>query len=199
VNELQDSFIRAIRDLQAMGYAAALIGGVAVSIRAKARFTRDIDIAVAVAGDPEAEALIRHLLGSGYSVLAMIEQEDTGRFATARMVVPGEDAAEIVVDMLFASSGIEPEIVAEATDLEVWPGVMGKVARVGHLIALKMLSRDMRRRPMDQVDLVELIKIADAAELALAFDAVELIERRGFARGKQLGEELRQFLAFLAE
>lgn len=182
-----------------MGHASAVVGGLAVSARTEARFTRDVDLAVAVTGDAEAEVLVRELIALGYGVVAMIEQEVTGRFATARLMTPGGGTDAVVVDLLFATSGIEPEIVAEATDLEIWPGTIARVARTGHLIALKLLSRDPRRRPQDQVDLVTLIAAADATECAHAFAAVRLIEERGFARDRQLTEDLRRLMAELGD
>jgi hypothetical protein len=199
VNTLERSFRRAVRDLEAAGHTAALVGGLAVSARTEARFTRDLDLAVAVTGDADAEALVRGLMMSGYGVVEMIEQEATGRFATARLVTPGNDPASVVVDLLFASSGIEPEIVAQATALEIWPGTIGKVARTGHLIALKLLSRDPRKRPQDQVDLIALITAADADERALAFAATRLIEDRGFSRDRRLVDDLQQLLAELRD
>jgi len=45
----------------------------------------------------------------------------------------------IIVDLLFASSGIEPEITAAAEVLTVARGLRMPVARTGHLIALKLL------------------------------------------------------------
>jgi hypothetical protein len=199
VNKLQRSFVRVVHDLDRTGHATAVVGGLAVSARTEARFTRDVDLAVAVSGDTDTEMLVRQLIASGYGVVAMIEQEATGRFATARLVPPGSDPDAVVVDLLFATAGIEPEIVAQATDLEIWPGTLGRVARVGHLIALKLLSRDPRRRPQDQVDLVALIAAADADELALAFEGARLIEARGFARERRLVEDLQRLLAELSE
>ena len=83
-----------------MGHPTAVVGGLAVSARTEARFTRDIDLAVAVSGDVEAETLVRQLIASGYGVVAMIEQDTTGRFATARLVTPGGDPDSVVVDLL---------------------------------------------------------------------------------------------------
>jgi hypothetical protein len=203
MNKLERSFHRVVADLSAMGCATALVGGLAVSVHTKVRFTRDVDLAVMVSGDREAEALVRTLIGAGYGVVAMIEQEQTGRFAMARLVTPDSGPAPALVNMLFASSGIEPEIVAEATEVEVESGIRGKVARVGHLVALKLLSRDahMRlrelRRPQDWIDLVELIKVADEAEIERGFAAAALIEARGFARDRQLVEDLKKLLAEL--
>jgi hypothetical protein len=61
----------------------------------------------------------------------------------------GEDEEGIVLDLLFASSGIEPEIVMASEVLEILPGLELPVARTSHLIALKVLSRDDVRRPTD--------------------------------------------------
>jgi hypothetical protein len=44
------------------GIRWALIGGIAVSARAVPRFTQDVDLAVSVSGDPEAETLVSRLL-----------------------------------------------------------------------------------------------------------------------------------------
>lgn len=54
---------------------SALVGGLAVSVRTEPRFTRDVDLAVAVSDDREAEAVVRHLIDASYRVLAVVEQE----------------------------------------------------------------------------------------------------------------------------
>lgn len=51
----------------------------------------------------------------------------------------------MVVDVLFASSGIEPELVRAAEPIEVLPSLTVPVARTGHLIAVKLLARDDER------------------------------------------------------
>jgi len=86
VNKLEGIFQRAVHDLERTGHRAALIGGLAVSVRCEPRFTRDIDLAVTVTGDADAEALVRSLIASGYRIEAMIEQDVVGRLATARLV-----------------------------------------------------------------------------------------------------------------
>ena len=55
-------------DLDAVGAAWAVVGGLAVSARAEPRLTRDVDIAVAVASDAAAEALVRLLTQRGYQI-----------------------------------------------------------------------------------------------------------------------------------
>ena len=47
----------------------ALVGGLAVSVRARPRFTNDLDLAVAVETDQEAESLVYALTMQSYRVL----------------------------------------------------------------------------------------------------------------------------------
>jgi hypothetical protein len=158
----------------------------AVSARTEPRLTRDADLAVLVAGDRDAEALVRDLQGRGWRVVAAIEQDAAERLATVRLALAGEDVRGAVVDLLFASSGIEPEIVAAADPIEAVPGFEVPVARLGHLMALKVLARDDRTRPHDRVDLAALLARADAAALGEARESLTLVMRRGFHRGRDL-------------
>jgi hypothetical protein len=64
--------------LQRASVSFALVGDLAVSVRVEPRFTRDIDLAVAVASDVEAEALVRALANEGWRVSAVVEQEAVG-------------------------------------------------------------------------------------------------------------------------
>lgn len=171
----------------------ALVGGLAVSTRAEPRLTRDADLAVSVADDEDAEALIRSLLAFGYQLVALVEQEATGRLATVRLAPA--DGGPVVTDLLFASSGIEAEIVAGAELLVIVAGLEVPVASVGHLIAMKLLARDDRRRPADADDLRSLSVIATETDWAVAGDAVALIEARGYARDRDLAAALRKLRA----
>jgi predicted nucleotidyltransferase len=139
--------------LREAGASFALVGGLAVSVRTEPRFTRDADLAVAVTSDAEAETLIATLRALGYRIDAVVEQDAVGRLATVRLERSIETDAP-VVDLLFASSGIETEIVSEAEPVELLPALTMGVARVGHLIALKILSRDDDTRPQDLIDLL---------------------------------------------
>lgn len=180
------------RDLSVLERRWALVGGLAVSARTEPRFTRDVDLAVG--GDREAEATVRALQSRGYRVQALIEHEPTERLATTRLIPPGEEETGIVGDMLFASSGIEAEIAAAADALEVFPGLRVPVARIGHLIALKLLARDDRSRPQDRADLVALLRGASAPDLDEARAAASLIRQRGFHRGRDLAAALQGIL-----
>ncbi len=146
--------------------------------------TRDADVAVLVRDDTESEALLHALAGRGFVADTLIEQVATGRLATARL--RHHDAGSLVTDVLFASSGVEPELVQAATRVEVLPGVVLPVATVGYLIALKLLSRDDRQRPNDADDLASLREVATDADWAEAALAVELIRQRGYDRGRDL-------------
>lgn len=182
------------RELSSFGKPWALVGGLAVSARTEPRFTRDIDVAISVDDDAEAEALVRDLTARSYRLSASVEKDAVARLATARMIPPGREPDEAVVDLPFASSGIEPEISAEADHLEILPGVEVPVAKAGHLLALKLLSRDDATRPQDALDIRALPASLDAEELARARAAATIIERRGFARGRDLSSSLAELL-----
>jgi predicted nucleotidyltransferase len=190
VSRLEAVLRRAARDLDALGARWALVGGLAVSARAEPRLTRDVDVVVAVATDAEAERLVHDLAARGYRVDAVVEQEATGRLATARVLPREEGAAGVVLDLLFASSGIEAEIVAGAEALEVLPTVTVPVASLPHLIALKILARDDRVRPLDRADLLALLQRAAPGDVADARAALALIAARGYARGRDLRADL---------
>ena len=193
MTRLLEALRRATRDLRELDQRWALVGGLAVSARAEPRTTRDVDLVVAVAGDSQAEKLVRNLRARGYTLLEHLEQDATGRLATVRFIAPGEDEQGVLVDLLFASSGLEPEIVAQAEELEIAAGITLPVAITGHLIALKLLARDDRHRPQDFDDLRALLREASLEDLGLAREALKLIIERGYNRGRsdlleQLGE-----------
>lgn len=188
MTNVEQSLRRVVGDLRELHARFALVGGLAVSVRAEPRLTRDADLAVAVTSDAEAEALVLAMRRLGYQALAAVEQEVTGRLATVRLT-HGTTAGP-VTDLLFASSGIEPELVDAAEDLEVLPGFVVPVAVTGHLIALKLLARDDRRRPNDADDLASLRLVARDSDWRDAAAAVALIERRGCARERDLSSAL---------
>jgi Nucleotidyl transferase AbiEii toxin, Type IV TA system len=181
---LLDSLTAAAADLTDLGRPFALIGGLAVSLRAEPRFTRDADLVVSVPSDDEAELTVNALITRGYSVETIVEQTATGRLATARL--RSRIANGVIVDLLFASSGIEAEVSAAAEHLTVARQLRMPVARVGHLIALKLLSHDSQARRQDLIDLDELKAVATDDDWRLAESACELITARGFQRDRDL-------------
>lgn len=186
MSPLESAIRRAVAGLARARVRGAVIGGHAVSARTEFRFTKDIDFALSVANDGEAERIVSSFLASGYSLLSMLEQTATGRMATARLLPSGDPSDGAVLDLLFASCGIEPEVVAAATPTELFPGLAVPVAQIGHLIALKVLSRNDDTRPQDIIDLRALLVEADADDLATARAALDLIAERGYDRGKDL-------------
>ncbi|MFL6197640.1 MAG: nucleotidyl transferase AbiEii/AbiGii toxin family protein [Thermoanaerobaculia bacterium] len=187
--------LRAARDLRDLNQRCALVGGLAVSARAEPRTTRDVDLVVAVAGDSQAEKLVRNLRARGYILVEHLEQDAAGRLATVRFIAPGEDEQGVLVDLLFASSGVEPEIVAQAEQLEIAAGVTLPVATTGHLIALKLLARDDRLRPQDFDDLRALLREASPEDADQARETLRLIIERGYNRGRSdLLEQLEQLV-----
>jgi predicted nucleotidyltransferase len=194
LNRLAKVVRQARDDLSRLGLEWALVGGLAVAVRAEPRFTRDIDLAVAVADDREAERLIFRLQGLGYQVIGSLEQEVTGRLATIRLTPPLETTATVILDLLFASSGIEREVVANATAVEVFPGIVLPVASTGDLIALKLLARDDRHRPQDSDDLRALLREATDADIERVRESVKLLTQRGYHRDRDLVTDLERFL-----
>jgi hypothetical protein len=195
VNRIEVVLRAATTDLADLRLRWALVGGLAVSARTEPRFTRDVDLVIAVRSDADAERAVHALRLRGYRILALVEQETAGRLATARLMPPGEEAAGIVLDILFASSGIEAEVASMADTMEILPGLRVPVATVGHLLALKLLSRDHRTRPQDQLDLVGLLRVASPGDLEGAHHAVSLIHARGFQRDRDLPRDLERLVA----
>lgn len=197
MNPIEAALRRVAADLGALGQCWAVVGGLAVGARAEPRTTRDVDVAVAVATDAEAEALVHALQARGYKVWALVEQDATERLATARLSVPEAGSGGIVVDLLFASSGIEPDLVAAAEEIELVQSLTVPVARIGHLLALKVLARDDRQRPQDWDDIRALLREATDADIDEGRTALRLIVERGYHRGKRLLADLDEIVGRL--
>ena len=195
MTRLEAALRRVLGDLEDDGCPAAVVGGLAVSVRTEPRTTRDVDLAVAVEDDRGAEQVVFRLSNRGYLPQVPIEQVATGRLATVRMKPPGSVGETVVVDLLFASSGIEREVVERAESLEVFRGVQVPVACLADLIALKLLSRDDSKRPQDRLDLHALLTRATPEDLAIARADLKLITDRGFNRRKDLKATLETALA----
>lgn len=184
---------RALRDFLAARpkhLKMAIVGGVAISARTEPRFTKDLDFAVAVASDADAEQCVFTMRQLGYEITAALEQVKQTRLSTVRLRRRGRGP---LVDLIFAATGIENEIVAAAEPVEVVGGLVTEVARVGHLIAMKLIARDDKRRPQDQLDLAALSVVADDAEWARAEASVRLIAERGFGRNRDLETALAEW------
>ncbi len=141
------------------------------------------------------QKLVHALRSSAYEVVATVEQRALHRLATVRLRPRGVSQVGPVIDLLFASSGIEAETVRDAEALEVFPDVMVPVARTPHLVAMKLLARDDRKRPQDWDDLRALLEGASPADIARTRELVALIEQRGAHRGRNLADALNELIA----
>lgn len=181
-----------VNDLDAEAPRWALVGGLAVSARAEPRTTRDVDVVVAVEHDIDAERTVLALRQRGYGDAGqMIEQQATGRLATMRMTSPVTRDGVAVVDLIFASTGIESEIVAAATPIEVLPGTTMLVASLPHLLAMKVLAGRMQ----DVADFASLFRHATPHDLVVARSALALIHERRAHRQKDLGGDFERLCA----
>jgi len=174
--------VRALREAR---QPFALVGGMAVAVRGEPRFTRDVDLAVAIADDAAMEALVLRLRDRAYSVVALVEHDARRRLATARLA----GRSGLVVDLIAASSGIEAEVIEAATAVDV-PGV-GElpVARAEDLLAMKVLSMtDVR--PQDRADALGLLWVNSQMDLGVVRGRLQLITDRGYNREQALAEKL---------
>ena len=192
MNALESLLRQASALFTLQGRSWALVGGLAVSVRTEPRFTRDLDLAVAVSDDPDAEDLVRMLQAEGFHAQTILEQDSTHRLATVRLIPVRPVEPGLMLDLLFASSGIEAEVCASAELLAVFPEVIVPVARIHHLIALKVLARDDSSRPQDAGDLRQLIAASREGDYSRACEAVRLIEHRGFNRSRNLEDALKK-------
>jgi DNA polymerase IIIc chi subunit len=170
-----------------------IVGGLAAGARTEPRFTKDLDVAIAADDDAAAERIVGRLLRRGWRVLAVQEHEVTGRLTTVRLATPADVGSGAVVDLLFATSGIEGDVVRGAEPITFTTGLTLPAARTGHLIAMKLLSQSPSR-PQDRIDLVRLVEVADADELRRAREAIECIRARGFHRDRDLVSGLDELL-----
>lgn len=191
MTRLQKALIRLDTDLRALGLKWALIGGFAVMLRVESRSTRDLDIVLAVTGDLQTDEAVRGLRMRGYQdhpTKPMLLRKDGSLFGVRLVSPPLDDGEEAmaIVDVLTGCSGVEREIVAAAEIREALPKVFIPVARLGHLVALKVLAG----RPQDQEDVRILLGGIDFKELQSARQTLMLIEERGFNEKKDLLAEL---------
>lgn len=193
MNPLKEVLRLVVSELGSAGSRWALIGGLAISARLEPRFTRDIDLAISVDDDTDAESLVGRFRRQGFRIHTILEQEATDRLATVRLQTSAGDEGPFV-DLLFASSGIEPEVVAAADPIEIAVGLEVPVAQLGHLLAMKVLARDDERRPQDLIDIRNILNVADPQELNRARVALTLIAERGCNRGKNLLGDLESLL-----
>ena len=165
------------------------MGGLAVSVRAEVRFTRDVDLAIVVDGDHEVEHLVRELSAVGYRVTARVEHGVHQRVATVRLTA----RSGVVVALLAARSGIEREIVARAIAVSFDAAGPIPVARAEDLLAMKVLSMT-EKRLQDRIDAMGLVQANPSLDLDAVREDLNRITERGYHRNQDLAEKLEALL-----
>lgn len=176
--------------LERTGTRFAVVGGFAVSVRGEVRFTRDVDVAIAVRDDAEVEELIRELRTHGYSVAALVEHDAAKRLSTVRLRSP----SGVAVDLLAASCGIEAEVVSRSTPVSIEEAGVVPMAQAEELVAMKVLSMEPRRL-QDRIDAIRLVQMNTALDMDRVRANLRLIESRGFHRQQDLQAKLDEVLA----
>lgn len=187
---VEHALAAAISSLMQAKRRFALVGGLAVSVRSEVRFTRDVDIAVQVQGDADAESLVFELKAAGYQPIASVENEERHRLSTIRLLSPWG----VKVDLLFASCGIETEIVERATTVALPHAGDVPVAEAEELLAMKVLSMTDRRL-QDRIDALRLVSCNPRLDLVRVRQNLQTIRDRGFDRGEDLEAKLVGVLA----
>lgn len=169
--QLFASLREAIRALKAAEIPFAVVGGLAVGVRAEPRVTRDLDLVVPVADDTDGEAKLLALQRRGFAIESVFERRG-GRLSTVRTTHPV--APEVLVDFLLSNCLIEAEIVEEAALETVAPGARCLVAQSWHLLAMKVLAN----RKKDQADIQVLIEGSTPTTVRRAREALDLMQLR---------------------
>lgn len=182
-SHLKSSLIQVQSIFSNLNYSWALVGGLAISVRSEPRFTNDLDLAVSVASDEQAESLTFKLIKRGANLEFTLDQDEQKRLSMVSLKF--DKVSHTSIDLLFASSGIETEITQNAELLEAFPNIIIPVASLAHLAALKLLSVSIKRMK-DLSDLNALKEVMTPQDLELTLEACRLIKSRGYNRGLDL-------------
>lgn len=186
---------RVTSDLHQSGVAWCLVGGLGTSVYIEPRTTKDIDVVVSVSDEAQANRLKESLLSRGYTNPQVLMHTTPTRRMGWRVFIPSSRESSIPLDILVAACGIEKEIVAGATTIEILPGLSLPVASIGHLIAMKVLSQNRFERLQDRVDLMALLRSATEQDRTTVERSLGEIMQRGLAGGRDLLTELRDLEA----
>lgn len=181
---LHTTLADALAMLTARGIPAAVIDGLAVSLRGQPRMTVDVDI-VAIAEVDRALALVAELAATPFEPLFPGVEEVVSRSC----ILPiRHRATGVRVDLALGLSGFERQAVARATPVDVG-GVTVPVVAAIDLLVMKALAG----RPQDEADLRTIITAQGdsldwaaclelARQLGAAID-VDIVGRLRAARG----------------
>jgi len=95
----------------------------------------------------------------------------------------------VKVDLLFASSGIEAEIVDRATPIDFEGAGSVPVANAEELLAMKVLSMTDTRL-QDRIDAQHLLQFTPSLDISRVREHLARITHRGYAREQDLEAKL---------
>jgi hypothetical protein len=134
--------------LAARGIQAAVIGGLAVSLRGQPRMTVDVDLVV-IADVDQALALVRDLPGTRFEPLFTGVEDVVSR----SFILPlRHRSTGVRVDLALGMSGFERQAVARATAIDLG-GTPAPVVTAIDLLVMKALAG----RPRDEDDMRSII------------------------------------------
>jgi hypothetical protein len=142
LKEFAGELDKALKKGKLAGYS--LIGGLAVSARAKPRATKDIDFLVSAEKGFFSKIFPEILKSKGYSYKIFEGGWDDPVNGLVRIY--DEDGSELV-DIIPVFWKWQDEIVKNAEKLEVFNGVSIPVARIEDLIVLKLVSKLWEQTP----------------------------------------------------
>lgn len=188
-NPVLDELLEIVSELRSRRVDFALVGGLAVAVRGEPRFTDDVDVAIAVRSDEEVEALVHDLRARGYEVRALVEHKTQRCIATVRLRSP----RGVTVDLISGSSGIEREIVRDASAVHFDQTVSIPVAQAVDLLAMKVLS-STSHRAQDLLDVRSLLAVNPTLDMDAVRKRLETITARGFNREQDLLKKLERLV-----
>lgn len=141
---------RLIGALDRLGVRYAIVGGIAVSIRAAPRFTADIDAVVWVADDGW-EPLLLGLQESGLRA----RPSDPIAFARRNRLLLLKDENSVPVDVSLGALPFEANLIETAGLIEIAPGLNARIASAECLIIMKAIAW----RPKDLLDIREIVSV----------------------------------------
>jgi len=139
---------RLVAALDSLNIAFAVIGGVAVSIRAVPRYTADVD-AVIWTSHSDLQDLVVKLRGFGFATRA----QDPIGFARRNRLILLEDPEGVHVDLSIGGLPFEENTIRNADRIQVENDLSIPVAGVESLIVMKAIAS----RPKDLEDIRNLL------------------------------------------
>ena len=154
--------------LEAEGADWALIGGLALAVHGAGRLTHDVDIATETRVQG---TLVDFLEAAGYETLHRSKGFSNHVHADPEL---GR------IDVAYVDSSTAQQLFGDAHEAEILGGVVAKVARPEHLVAMKVLAakNDPGRRLQEMADVVALLRASglDAQSVRAYFESNDLLD-----------------------